>query len=136
MFKRPEEGTKKLDLHMQLQGVVNVDQNGQTAKGRWQYLGFTTDYLGKPPGELQPILGNGVYENEYAKEDGKWKIKSLTFNGSFSCTLQDGWVKSTKIERTYAYLRAEPDKILDLGDRTWRSGYKVPCHFKNPVTGK
>ena len=135
MFKRPEDGTKKLDLHMQLQGVVHIDQNGQTAKGRWQYLGLTTDYMGKPPGELQPIIGNGVYEDEYAKEDGKWKIKKLTFNGSFTCTLQDGWVKSTNVARTYAYLRAEPDEILDLGDRTWRSGYKMPCHFKNPVTG-
>src|SRR5271157_5902506 len=37
MSKLPD-GTKKLDLHMQLQGVVHIDQSGQTAKGRWQML--------------------------------------------------------------------------------------------------
>ena len=136
MHKRPEDSTKKLDLHMQLQGVVHIEQGGQTAKGRWQMLSLTTDYIGKPPGELQPIIGTGIYEMEYTKENGIWKIKKLNYDGSFSCTLQDGWVKATNVERTYAHLRAEVDQTINIGDTTWPSGYKVPCHFKNPVTGR
>ena len=69
MTKPPFEGTKKLYLHMQLQGVVHVDEGGQMAKGRWQMLCLSVDYLGKPPGELTPIISHGVYENEYAKEN-------------------------------------------------------------------
>ena len=133
MTKKPFEGTKKLFLHMQLQGVVNVDQGGQTAKGRWQMLCLSVDYLGKPPGELTPIISHGVYENEYAKEDATWKIKKLIFNSSFHSTLYDGWVKTNSLERTYA---GTAEVTLDVVDRTWRSGYKVPCHFKNPVTGR
>ena len=133
MTKKPFEGTKKLFLHMQLQGVVHVDQGGQTAKGRWQMLCLSVDYLGKPPGELTPIISHGVYENEYAKEKGTWKIKKLIFNSSFHSTLYDGWVKTTSLERTYA---GTGEVARDVVDRTWRSGYKVPCHFKNPVTGK
>ena len=133
MTKKPFEGTKKLFLHMQLQGVVHVAQGSQTAKGRWQMLCLSVDYLGKPPGELTPIISHGVYENEYAKEDRTWKIKKLIFNSSFHSTLYDGWVKTTNLERTYA---GTAEVTLDAFDRTWRSGYKVPCHFKNPVTRK
>jgi hypothetical protein len=133
MTKKPFEGTKKLFLHMQLQGVVHVDDVGQTAKGRWQMLCLSVDYLGKPPGELTPIISHGVYENAYSKENGIWKIKRMIFNSSFHSTLYDGWVKTTSLERTYD---AQPDVTQEAVDRTWRSGYKVPCHYKNPVTGK
>jgi len=133
MTKKPFEGTKKLFLHMQLQGVVHVDEGGQTAKGRWQMLCLSVDYLGKPPGELTPIISHGVYENEYAKENNTWKIKRFIFNSSFHSTLYDGWVKTTSLERTYD---EKPEVTPEVNDRTWRSGYKVPCHFKNPVTGK
>jgi hypothetical protein len=132
MTKPPFEGTKKLFLHMQLQGVVHVDQGGQTAKGRWQMLCLSVDYLGKPPGELTPIISHGVYENEYIKENGTWKIKKFIFNSSFHSTLYDGWAKVISIQRTYA----DPREVSKAVDRTWPSGYKVPCHYKNPVTGK
>lgn len=133
MTSRPEDGKRKLFLHMQLQGVVDVDNSRQTAKGRWQMLCLSTGYLGKPPGELEAILSHGVYENEYVKENGIWKINKLIFNSSFHTTLKDGWVKKISIDRTYV----GDEKIrADFGDRTWRSGYKMPLHFKNPVTDK
>jgi SnoaL-like domain len=133
MNSRPDDGKRKLFLHMQLQGVVDVDDNGQTAKGRWQMLCLSTGYLGKPPGELEAILSHGVYENEYIKNNDIWKINRLIFNSSFHTTLKDGWVKTISIDRTYV----GDEKIRhDFGDRTWRSGYKMPLHFKNPVTGQ
>ena len=133
MTKKPFEGTKKLFLHMQLQGVVHLDQGGKAAKGRWQMLCLSVDYLGKPPGELTPIISHGVYENEYIQENGIWKIKRLIFNSSFHSTLKDGWVNTISLERTYV---DKPEVTQNNGDRTWRSGYKVPCHFNNPVTGR
>jgi hypothetical protein len=133
MTSRPEDGKRKLFLHMQLQGVVDVENGGQTAKGRWQMLCLSTGYLGEPPGELEAILSHGVYENEYVKEDGIWKIKRLIFNSSFHTTLKDGWVKKISLERTYV---GNEKTRPDFGDRTWGSGYKMPLHFKNPVTGK
>ncbi len=133
MTKPPFEGTKKLFLHMQLQGIVHVDEGGKTAKGRWQMLCLSVDYLGKPPGELTPVISHGVYENEYVKENGTWKIKRMIFNSSFHSTLYDGWVKKVSIERTYS---EKPEVTANVIERTWPSGYKVPCHYKNPVTGK
>ena len=133
MTSRPEDGKKKLFLHMQLQGVVNVDDSGHTARGRWQMLCLSTGYLGKPPGELEAIISHGVYENEYEKQNDTWKIKRLIFNSSFHTTWQDGWVKKSSLERTHV---GNEKTQQGFGDRTWRSGYKMPCHFKNPVTGK
>jgi hypothetical protein len=134
--KKPGDVNNRLFVHMQLQGVVDIDQGGQTAKGRWQMLGLTVDYVGKPPGELQPLIADGVYEDEYVKEKGIWKIKRLIYNGNFTSTLQDGWVKTPIVERTHAPLRRLYDKTLDIPDRHWPSGYKVPFHFRNPVTGR
>jgi len=133
MTSRPEDGKRKLFLHFQLQGVVDVDKDGQTAKGRWQMLCLSTGYLGKPPGELEAIVSHGVYENDYAKENNVWKIKKLIFNSSFHTTLKDGWVKRISLDRTYV---GNEKTRPEFGDRTWRSGYKMPLHFKNPVTGK
>jgi len=136
LLLKGQEGTKRLQVHLMLQGVVNIEPGGQTAKGRWQLIPLLTEYLGKPPGELQPIIGHAVYDNEYIKENGIWKIKRLTLNSSFTCILQDGWVKQTKVDGTYPKNLTVSDIRQDVGDRTWRSGYKVPCHFKNPVTGR
>src|SRR5512136_1243787 len=63
---------RELHNHMQLQGVVNVDPGGKTAKGRWRALIQMTYQF---PDGMQAGWGEGVYENEYVKENGKWKFK-------------------------------------------------------------
>ena len=117
------EGTKKLFLKFQLMGVVHVEKNGQTAKGRWNMLCLKTDYVDNV---LESIISHGVYENEYIKDNDIWKINKLFFNSSFQTTLEDGWAKRPSLSEP------KPGAV----DKTWRSGYKVPPHFKNPVTGK
>lgn len=64
------EGDKILTLRMQLQSVIHVSPDGNTAKGRWQMLSFQTLPLSEDPGVLRPIILSGVYENEYVKENG------------------------------------------------------------------
>jgi hypothetical protein len=117
------EGTKKLFLKFQLMGIIHVDKGNKTAKGRWNMLCLKTDYVAD---ELESIISHGVYECEYRKEDGIWKISNLVFNSSFQTTLKDGWAK-----RPVIYPKAPGD----VG-KTWASGYKVPMHYKNPVSGK
>jgi hypothetical protein len=117
------EGTKKLFLKQQLMGVIHVDKEGKTAKGRWNMLCLKTDYVGD---DLESIISHGVYECEYRKEDGIWKISTLVFNSSFQTTLKDGWAAKPVI-----YPKSPGDVA-----KTWASGYKMPLHYKNPVTGK
>jgi hypothetical protein len=60
--------------HMQLQGVVHVECNGKTAKARWR--AFAQAATDSSAGKIAN-WGEGVYENEYIKEDGKWKFKKM-----------------------------------------------------------
>ena len=97
--------------------------DNKTTKGRWNMLCLKTDYVGE---ELESIISHGVYECEYRKEDNIWKISNLVFNSSFQTTLKDGWANKPVI-----YPKTPGDVA-----KTWASGYKMPLHYKNPVTGK
>ncbi len=61
-----------LSIMFQLQGVVTVNPDGKTAKGRWYGMGMEAKpIVSLHEGELRQIWIHGVYENEYVKEGGK-----------------------------------------------------------------
>src|SRR3569833_456063 len=74
-------------VHTQLieQSGVDMSVDGRTAKGRW--YGFFLFADGKGGATLE----GGTYENEYVKENGKWKISNLTFHTQFEGSYEDGW---------------------------------------------
>ena len=61
-----EEG--RLYDHTQLQPIIDVSADGTEAKGRWRALIFTG---GVNDGS---VIGDCVYENEYRKQNGVWRI--------------------------------------------------------------
>jgi hypothetical protein len=120
-----------LHILMPTAGIVDVDPDGKTANGRW--YGFFLGAL-RRGGKLRALIGCGIWENEYVKEDGIWKIKKLFFNDIISTPLDEGWVKTP-------YLANPPHKERPpTGPGTtflhYPSGYIFPYHYKNPVTGK
>jgi hypothetical protein len=122
----PEEARKHLSLHMQLQGVVDVEENGHNAKGRWQCLIMIGSWAKQPgssppPSGLPPTIGQGVYENEYTKEGGIWRISRLRYSTSF-------WSEAFKHDAP------EPDAGTSIGDTTYPTGFFLPHHFDNPVS--
>ena len=130
------DGAKKappeyLHILMPLSGIVDVDPDGKTAKGRW--YGF---FLGAMPrgGKLRALIGCGIWENEYVKEDGIWKIKKLFFNDIISSPLDEGWVKTPYLANPPH--RETPPPGPNTHFATYPSGYIFPYHYKNPVTGK
>jgi hypothetical protein len=60
-----------LHMIMQLSGVVDIEPDGKTARGRW--YGFGSIALPTGKGVMQDFTG-GIYTVEYIKENGKWKI--------------------------------------------------------------
>ena len=113
-------------------GVVDIDPDGKNAKGRW--YGY---FLGAMPREGQPrrsLIGCGIWENEYVKEDGIWKIKKIFFNEVISSPLDEGWVKKPSILNPPLKNKRAPGKNTTF--LTYPSGYIFPYHYKNPVTGK
>lgn len=122
---------------MQLSGIVDVDPDGITAKGRW--YGFGANALPAEGGLTQGWM-NGVYENEYVKENGKWKFKKVRWCMTFNAPFTEGWVEpSRRVEkRPEPPYRTSNDFSPDgPGERTqYPSGFICPFHYKNPVTGR
>ena len=125
-----------LSIMFQLQGVVTVDANGKTAKGRWYGMGMEAKpIISLHEGELRQTWIHGVYENEYVKEDGKWKFKKLYFNLTFRTPYEDGWLKVPVVGQN------GPDEVIKpdappTAYFPYPSGYHVPFHFKHLITGK
>ena len=130
------DGVKKappeyLHILMPNCGIVDVDPDGKEAKGRW--YGF---FLGAMPkgGNLRALIGCGIWENEYVKEDGIWKIKKLFFNDIISSPLDEGWIKTPYLANPPH--REAPPPGPNTHFAPYPSGYIFPYHYKNPVTGK
>ncbi|MFC1942769.1 nuclear transport factor 2 family protein [Chloroflexota bacterium] len=132
-FYRERVPNEFLHVMMQISGVVDVDPSGKTAKGRWYGFGcfaFDTD------DGVRPVLGSGVYENEYVKEDGIWKFKKLQFSRIFMSAFEDGWVKTPVITLNRPSVPAKEPDLPTTFYEPYPSGRIFPYHFKNPVTGK
>jgi hypothetical protein len=122
----PEESRKRLSLHMQLQGVVDVDDRGTTAQGRWQCLiligAWAKSFGDASTGPtLPPTIGQGVYENQYVKEEEVWRISHLKYSTTF-------WSES------FSHAAPQPDVVASISDTTYPTGYFLPHHFGNPVS--
>jgi hypothetical protein len=121
---------------MQIAGVVNVEPDGKTAKGRWYAFGGI--FLPRDDGVRRSFV-SGIYENEYIKEDGIWKILKIKWVIPYAVRIADGWAMPEQVNAPY--LRGEfrgpaPDIPIDKDDLRYVSGYIFPFHYKHPVTGK
>jgi hypothetical protein len=112
-------------------GMVHIDPDSKRAKGRWYGFGLAALNRG---GKLRPLIGSGIWENEYVKEDGKWKILKIFWNEIIASPLEEGWVKTPYIANPPA--KNQPPPSPNTHPATYPSGYIFPYHYKNPVTGR
>lgn len=123
---------------MQLCGIVDVDPSGEKAWGRW--YGFGANSFPKPEGKINPGWMNGVYEVEYIKQDGIWKLMHVQWCMTFHVPYTRGWVDEDRLEITRMNKPYEqpsenhPDDAPE--DTQYPSGFICPFHFANPVSGR
>jgi hypothetical protein len=135
---RKSDNPEFLHQVMQLSGVVDVAPDGKTARGRW--YGFGANAFPQPGGGVNPGWMNGVYENEYVKEDGRWKIKKVHWCMTFHAPYTVGFVDPSrrvdvKMDRPYKRNPAlKPDGAPE--ETLYPSGFICPFHFANPVSGR
>jgi hypothetical protein len=120
-----------MGFHMQHQGVVTVAPDGKTAKGRW-YLVMVMAMTVEPEGPLRSVLGHGVYENEFVKEDGNWKFSKMFMSIHFLSPLAEGWTSIPVIGQGQAPQADAPSTAY----HPYPYIQGVPVHWKHPVTGK
>jgi hypothetical protein len=118
-------------FHMQHQGVIDVAPDGRTAKGRW-YCTMIQARPVKKGGPIRSVLGHGVYENEFVKENGKWKFKKLFFSLHYRSPIAEGWAVMPVIASGIAPASDAPPTAY----HPYPDIRPVPFHWKHPVTGK
>ena len=114
--------------HIQLQPVIHIDEDGETAHGRWRAM--------MQVGELGGVarLGEAIYENRYIKEDGVWKIASLRAYQTFYVPYEGGWGKEALPLVTH-FDDLEPDEYSEPYP-VFPDVFVPPYHYTNPVSGR
>ena len=119
---------------MQISPIITVDSDGPRAKGRW--YGYGVLAFSPIDGTIDPMYESVVYEMEYIKEDGVWKILKLVVHTHYIYSPRrslGGSVNTPLIPDEVA--NAHPDEFAEY-ETLYPSGYILPHHFKHPVTGK
>ncbi len=122
-------------------GIITIDPDGKTAKGRWYgFGGIFTSQEGEVSGGS---LTSGIYEVGYIKENGTWKMLSIRWVIPYSARIADWGMPEQLGERMVKgeggrpdIPMPKPDIPLDKKDLRYVSGYIFPFHYKHPVTGK
>ena len=130
--------------HIQMQDVIHVAPDGNAAKARFRALLQGGSHDSKP--DINPHLPRqwwegGLYENDYVKEDGVWKVKVMGHNLTWQGDFETGWAHQKPYEGEFwktAYPEDPlgPDAIVPSDSKFWPETSLVPFHYPHPVTGK
>jgi hypothetical protein len=121
-------GRGYLNNHMMLQPVITVASDGRTAKGRFQGPVQLAE-----PGQ-NGVWGVGIYENEYVKDGGVWKIAKLHFYPTAFTDYDRGWARSLLPMKGPSAV-FPPDRPPTVVYRTMPGQYLPPFSYPHPVTG-
>jgi hypothetical protein len=82
-----QQGLKPGAVHSQIidHPVVNVSVDGDSARGRWYGFFLLSDAQGNAS------IQGGVFENEYVRENGTWKIGVHRFHPQYAGSYDTGW---------------------------------------------
>lgn len=115
--------------HMQLQPVIHVAEDGQSAKARWRSF-MMVGNLGE-----EARWGEATYENEYVKDGGVWKISKLhSFIGVY-VDYDTGWNKGA-VEMPKQFDNLAPDGAATVQYASYPDVFIPPYHYPNPVSGR
>jgi hypothetical protein len=114
--------------HLQYQPVIHVAADGQSARGRFREFSMEGAYRG------DASIGGGVYENEYVKEGGVWKIRAVHLYTTFIADLEKGWSLGPR-PAPGASVKLPPDRPPTLRYQSYPIFNQHPIHYPNPLTG-
>ncbi len=117
-----------MHLVMQVSPVITLAKDGKTAQGRWYGYGSIFSQYSEP---LDPAMMAVIYEMDYIKENGVWKILKLRLLMHYSYnrgTVKQGPPPGQPI-------KLSPDEWAPYNTQ-YPSGYIYPFSFPHPVTGK
>ena len=113
--------------HVQQQPIITVadDRTRAWSRARAQVQGNS------PPDTPHFLLADGIYENEYVREDGRWKIRGVTVTMTFYAALERARIWFPSAPPSEAFPPDAPSQPVDA-----RLGRQFnPWHFAHPITG-
>lgn len=116
--------------HMQFQPVATVAPDGQSAKVRSRALSIMGQW------ERYSQWMGGVYENEFVKEDGVWKIQRDQVFNTYFVPYAVGWKDVTPRPPPGITASNPPDLPPTLPFEMYPSAFLPPFHYAHPVTGQ
>ena len=126
--------------HPMYQDVVNIAPDGIHAWGRFRVNMQAGQHYMKGP--TRQWWEGALYENQYVKEDGVWKIKVLNYNPVWHADFESGWaytqpdyVAFFNDTQLYPKNPLGPDDI-DTKQVLWPDHGVLAFHYPHPVTGK
>jgi len=115
--------------HMQLQPLITLGADGDTALGRWRAW-MNVGFVGR-----ESMWGEGTYENAYVREDGVWKIAKLHFFVTYYVDYDKGWTHGG-VPLAGPLPEMIPDETQTVDYGAFPQVFIPPYHYPNPVTGK
>ena len=116
--------------HMQYQPVIHVAPDGRTAKMRSRAFSIMGNY------EQLGIFMAGVYENDFVKEDGIWKIKKDQVFNTYFAPYDIGWKDLPPRDPPGITDANPPDLPPSMPFEMYPTAFLPPFHYDNPVTGE
>jgi hypothetical protein len=116
-----------LNNELQLQPIIHVSRDGRSAKARWRTLEMKGQH-GK-----SGQWGSGVHENEYALEQGVWKISKLHYYVTFRADYDRGWLNDP-LPMQQASAALPPDAPPTEVYGSLPEVYVPRYHYPNPGT--
>jgi SnoaL-like domain len=131
VFGRGGEGpvAGRLGNHLQLQPVITVAPDGQSAKIRIRMLQQMAT-------GARASHGASIYENEAVKENGVWKFSVVHTMNTLSAPYVGGWAKAASrfMPGPSAELPADAPPTMKVA--MFPVVYDIPYHYANPVSGR
>lgn len=118
----------ELNEHLQLQTIVSVAADGLTARARGVEL-----VMSGVAGEGGQ-WGENIFENEYIRDSGVWKIRSLRIYSRLLTDYDKGWAKNA-IAAPAPSRDFPPDRLPTDTYKSFPNFQIPPFHFKNPSSG-
>ena len=129
---RTGRARNELHNHIQIQGVVTLDAQGDKALGRFRALAQFAQQM--PDGTAGCGWAEGIYENEYAYRDGAWRIHVLRWTPSFY-----GKLPPEAIAAGVASAPASKQHVPSAQpsyEQSQSGAWIPPFHYPHPHTGK
>lgn len=121
----------RLFNHFQIQEIVTVAPDGQTAQARFRTFAQVAGF-----GAVKQAWTEGIYENGYVKENGVWKFGKMKYWGTFYTPYDQGWVGEQLTRVNGTGISEGADLPSTDGGVFFPEVYYPPYSFVNPVTGK